>query len=95
MFWPGYVVDDFPGARVLLFNYDTKIWTHFGVEDIEKMASNLVRVLGNARQGDYGGKPIIFIAHSLAGFLLKAVRCHVSSPPNLPYFSPNTLIGVY
>ncbi|KID72302.1 Ankyrin, partial [Metarhizium brunneum ARSEF 3297] len=77
VFWPDYVVDDFPGARVLLFNHDTKIWTHFGVEDIEKTASNLVRVLGNARQGDYGGKPIIFIAHSLAGFLLKAacIKC--------------------
>ncbi|KID83800.1 Ankyrin [Metarhizium guizhouense ARSEF 977] len=72
VFWPDYIVDDFPGARALLFNYDTKIWTHFGVEDIEKTARNLVRVLGNARQGDYGGKPIVFIAHSLAGFLLKA-----------------------
>lgn len=80
MFWPDSIAQDMPTARVWLFNYDTSIWTSPSVGKVTQTANDLTLLLDKARVGvsGRGTSPIIWIAHSLGGFVVKQV-CKVSS----------------
>ncbi|KAI1418900.1 hypothetical protein F5Y12DRAFT_789501 [Xylaria sp. FL1777] len=73
VFWPDYIMDDSPGARVILFNYDTRIWHEPSLGAIHEAANNLTSLLRTARRDSSRERHIIWVAHSLGGFLVKAV----------------------
>ncbi|KAJ8126749.1 hypothetical protein O1611_g6890 [Lasiodiplodia mahajangana] len=73
VFWPDYIANDLPGARVLLFNYDTRVWSEPSLSTIQNVANDLARVLGKARRGLSSKRRIIWVAQSLGGFVVKAV----------------------
>ncbi|KAI1448634.1 hypothetical protein F5Y02DRAFT_374104 [Annulohypoxylon stygium] len=62
----------FPGlpVRVWSFGYDASIFGK-AVINIENVAAFLVSNLDGQRQGTHSTKPIIFIAHSLGGIIVK------------------------
>jgi hypothetical protein len=75
VFWPGDLLPQVcKQARVLTFGYDTKI-TKFGTGPTNKNSvfshgKDFLYSLGRVHEP---GRPLIFIAHSLGGILVKEV----------------------
>ena len=67
--------------RIWSFGYDSKTAFTNSVADIDDAARALIDALDGERQGENSRKnPIIFVAHSLGGIIVKRVGlCHQSS----------------
>ncbi|KAI1091610.1 hypothetical protein F5B19DRAFT_457662 [Rostrohypoxylon terebratum] len=67
-----FLPSQFPGVpiRVWSFGYDASVFGK-AVIDIEDVATSLVAGLDGERQGTHSTKPIIFVAHSLGGIIVK------------------------
>lgn len=66
-------MEDSPGARVILFKYDTRVWDEPSPDTIQEASKNLTLLLPTARRDSSRERHIIWVAHSLGGFLVKAV----------------------
>jgi pimeloyl-ACP methyl ester carboxylesterase len=73
--WPEMLAQEFTHARLLAFEYDPSIWTlPTGMRAMQSASEQLLAQLPLYRRGDVAEhRPIIFIAHSLGGCLVKAV----------------------
>jgi hypothetical protein len=75
-FWPRDLLNrDFPNVRLLIYGYDsnlTKLHKPINQAGIWDHADNFLLELERERQ-DAPKRPIIFLAHSLGGIILKAV----------------------
>ena len=74
-YWPADLIpEDFPSVRVLTYGYDSHI-SHFFKGAVNQMTitqhgRQLLQRISNARS-DCRGRPLIFVAHSLGGILVK------------------------
>lgn len=82
-FWPeDLLAKDFPEARIFTFGYDSSI-THLFRESanqgsiLDHSTSLLQRL--SAERTDCLRRPLIFVAHSLGGLVVKNVRCIILS----------------
>ncbi|KAF2972771.1 hypothetical protein GQX73_g779 [Xylaria multiplex] len=82
-FWPDYILDHLPGARVILFNYDTELWCMPNLESIRTATTSLTYLLRKARKGGFKGRRMIWVAHGLGGFLVKAACIPSTDASNL------------
>ena len=71
-FWPECLFEDLPTIRVLLFQYDAKIWMQSDVEPIQKTARDMLSLLGKSRSR-VRNSSTVWISHSLGGLLVKVV----------------------
>lgn len=62
---------DLPQLRVVTYGYDTSLFGSKSVQDIDDLARSMVKKLESIRQLGRHRKPMIFIAHSLGGIVLK------------------------
>lgn len=67
---------DLPGARIILYGYDTQLYGSHTFQDLEALASTLridLQALATQDSSDVQpqSKPLIFIAHSLGGLIVK------------------------
>ncbi|KAF4439923.1 ankyrin repeat-containing protein [Fusarium austroafricanum] len=63
---------DVPNARILVYGYDSKLDNSHSIENIETMGSALLQYLKAFRASTKtNDRPIIFIAHSLGGLIIK------------------------
>jgi hypothetical protein len=62
-----------PNARVLLFSYNSKVTIGSNLMGIEDHARNLLLRLDGKRSDD-PNRPLLFVAHSLGGIVVKRVR---------------------
>ena len=81
-FWPSWIVDDVPGARVWVYGYNSSVWLtdskdHLMVHSV-KFLENLANAkVGLKESGDHQQPiPVAFVGHSLGGVLIKQV-CNV------------------
>ena len=67
---------DFPHARVMTYGYNSRIYRSNSFQTFESLASSFrVSVEGiKPPPNSLQVKPIIFVAHSLGGLVLKEVR---------------------
>lgn len=72
-FWPQALLpESIPSARILLFGYNSSILAHASITPVHGHANTLLNRLYNKRREDNEKhRPIIFIAHSLGGLLVK------------------------
>ncbi|KFY81101.1 hypothetical protein V498_08740 [Pseudogymnoascus sp. VKM F-4517 (FW-2822)] len=77
---------DFPRARILTYGYDSKLKGSQSFQDFEAIASTFCQSLKIARpkspDGKPNDKPIIFIAHSLGGIVLKQALIQMADGDN-------------
>lgn len=75
-FWPSKQLPKrVPSARILVFSYNSKVARDTNENGIQEHANNLLDRLSGARESRHADKnyniPIIFIAHSLGGLVVK------------------------
>ncbi|KAK4216522.1 hypothetical protein QBC37DRAFT_337951 [Rhypophila decipiens] len=71
--WPDELARVFPKARLLSFKYDRSIWTGSNLRAMQYVSERLLAILTTyRRREDAEHRPIIFVAHSLGGCLVKA-----------------------
>ena len=64
-------------ARIITYGYNSKPFSFLGIQPppgqmtIEELATNLMQSIATRRRG-HEGRPLIFIAHSLGGILVKS-----------------------
>jgi hypothetical protein len=63
-----------PNARILLFGYNANVAFETSTAGVVEHAINLLNRLNMKRKGVSPDRPIIFIAHSLGGILVKRVQ---------------------
>lgn len=78
-FWPSWIVQDVPGARVWVYGYNTSVWLtgsndHLLIHTV-KFLESLAKAKVGFRKAPDGQKPIpvVFVGHSLGGVLIKQV----------------------
>jgi hypothetical protein len=62
---------DIPQIRVITYGYDTGLFASKSVQGIDDLARSMIKKLEAIRQLGRHRKPIVFIAHSLGGIVLK------------------------
>jgi protein SERAC1 len=75
VFWPGDLLPkECPDARILTWGYDTIVTKHLtgavNKSNVFAQGKNLLYALGRERPLD---RPLIFVAHSLGGIIVKEV----------------------
>ncbi len=76
-FWPRQLLLDIPGCRVLTFGYNALFERALidNTTNINAIAETLVTQLITNRKGaEYLNRPLILVAHSLGGLVIKRVR---------------------
>lgn len=82
-FWPrDLLAKDFPQARIYTYGYDSRITRFFrgttSTSNIHDQGRGLNRAVASIRS-KCRGRPLIFIAHSLGGLVVKSVSPHPTS----------------
>jgi len=73
-----------PGARIMLYGYDTQISGSYSFQDLEALATTLrshLQILAT-REDPTHTTPLIFIAHSLGGILVKGAIIQLKRDPD-------------
>jgi hypothetical protein len=78
VFWPADLLPDVvPNTRIWTWGYDADIdslWSSASQNTVSQHATNLLSDVANLLESDKHILPVIFIAHSLGGIVVKAVR---------------------
>jgi pimeloyl-ACP methyl ester carboxylesterase len=82
MLWPKHLIPkDFPHARVFSIGYEAPVRSFPDPLFADTIAENLLGTMTKARHAEQVPyRPIIWVAHSLGGLLLKAVYMSQSYP---------------
>lgn len=67
------------GARVLIYGYDSKLAESRSYQNLEDVASKFRQSLSVVLGGRTSSRPLIFIAHSLGGLVLKQAMIEMAS----------------
>jgi hypothetical protein len=74
-----FLPNQFPNSRVMSFGYDSASALSTAVSDIDDAARSLIDRLDGERQQEVAKRrPIIFVAHSLGGIVVKRVCSMIS-----------------
>ena len=77
IFWPADILpDDYENIRILTYGYDSHVSHYFkgpaNKLNLSQLGEGLLnRVVGERRRSKVTGRPIVFVAHSLGGLLVK------------------------
>jgi hypothetical protein len=83
-FLPRQLSDSGIKSRIMSYGYDSDTAFSKSVTDIDDAASMLLdRLEGDRQSVDERGRPVVFIAHSLGGIVVKKVRLILLSLPAL------------
>ncbi|KAK3372937.1 hypothetical protein B0T24DRAFT_494233, partial [Lasiosphaeria ovina] len=70
--WPEELALECKNARLLSFKYNRSIWTGSDMRSMQSASEQLLAMLTTYRRRDVSEhRPIIFVAHSLGGWLVK------------------------
>lgn len=84
--WPADLLPtDCPGVRILVWGYDSKVTKGYNAANKSNLFSHARDLLYGLERDRPPGRPIIFVAHSLGGLLVKEVlrRSQFSDDPAL------------
>lgn len=70
---------DLPGARILTYSYDTRLAESNNFQNLEDVALTFRASLRIALSRSPPDRPLIFIAHSLGGLVLKQTLIQLAS----------------
>ena len=62
---------DVPKLRSLIYGYDTKLFKSRSFQDLDDIARSFIASLKELRRTLLPAKPLVFLAHSLGGIVLK------------------------
>lgn len=96
VFWPADLLPDVcENARILTFGYDTKVTKYTsGPTNMNTILSHGKDFLFSLGRHIVSGRPLIFIAHSLGGILVKEVHLLETSISTKTNYSPDALTFV-
>ncbi|CAI4213869.1 unnamed protein product [Parascedosporium putredinis] len=91
-FWPGeFLPVDVPEARIFNFGYNADAVFGNTTADIVDHAKDLLSSLIDEREGERKSQPIIFIAHSLGGIIVKQALLSAKTELRYQSIQQNTL----
>lgn len=65
------LASDFPSVKVLSYGYNTTLQNSESSQSIDDLARAFIGLLSTIGLAEYSAKPLIFLAHSLGGLVLK------------------------
>lgn len=84
IFWPGKLLpESFPGARILTYGYDSNVTSsrYLVQRTLYSHSQNLLANIKSVRRRFLGqSRPLIFIAHSLGGIVVKSALVYANRP---------------
>lgn len=69
---------DLPGIRVIIYGYDTTLINSHSFQDIDDIAVAFIRRLSSVRPAGLSRKPLVLLAHSLGGIILKSAMLRLA-----------------
>lgn len=78
---------DLPGVRAVIYGYDTKLYSSHSFQNIRDLARALISHLQTYGWGLPAAKPIVFLAHSLGGLVLRQAMVQLESSSDKEYKS--------
>lgn len=78
-YWPSRIAKDIPGSRVMVYGYNADFERALVKNEtsIDAIAGGFIGQLVVKRQGDLADRPLVMIAHSLGGLVIKRVGATV------------------
>jgi triacylglycerol esterase/lipase EstA (alpha/beta hydrolase family) len=70
---------DVPGVRSIIYGYDTQLVMSESVQTIDDLALSFIQRLSSIGQSFVSAKPLVFLAHSLGGILLKSALVEMAN----------------
>jgi hypothetical protein len=69
---------DFPRARIMTYGYDTTLLKSNSFQTIDDLAQFLLAKLKSIGKAQTFTRPMVFLAHSLGGLILKRALCYLA-----------------
>lgn len=93
VFWPVDLLrQELPSARILLFSYNSSILSNASSAHVPSHAINLCDRLKNRRLNEQEAhRPLVFVAHSLGGLLVKQALVEATVNPRYRCLKASTL----
>jgi len=70
---------DMPAIRPILYGYDTQLLKSESIQTIDDIASSFIAKLRSIGRGSLSAKPLILMAHSLGGIVVRCALTQMSS----------------
>lgn len=87
MWLSDFLPDRLPNARILLFGYNSNVAIETSAAGVNEQAVNLLDRFNAHRKHTSPQRPIIFIAHSLGGIVVKRVGLNILFLPGAESFT--------
>ena len=68
----------FPGARIMTYGYDTGLLKSSSFQTIDHIAQFFIAKLKSIGKAQTFTRPVVFLAHSLGGIILKRAICYLA-----------------
>jgi hypothetical protein len=79
--WPElFLSHDLPECQIWLYDYDSAVFSSSQATTLDSVAQELLRAVVERRAKDDLDLPILWVAHSIGGLLVKTVRSIPLSP---------------
>lgn len=86
---------DLRRVRSIIYGYDTRLIMNESFQSIDDLAFSFIQRLGSIGQSLFSAKPLVFLAHSLGGIILKRALVEMANSRAKENFMLNSVLQIF